>query len=156
MKDFTFSIESEINSTKEILWQHITQMKNVNAELLPYMRMTYPADMSEIGEREVPLQKTLFKSAILLFGFIPIDLHSLRLDKIDIGTAFYENSFSIHMRYWKHTRTIYERNRKTFVRDEVHFTPRISLLGNLLLPFFKMIFRNRHKSLKKHFQLETV
>lgn len=151
MKDFTFTIESEINSTKEILWKHVTQMKNVNAELLPYMRMTYPANMSEIGEREVPVQQVLFKSVILLFGFIPIDLHNLRLDKLEKGTAFYENSFSLHMRYWKHTRTISERNGKTFLKDEVHFAPRISFVGNLLLPGFRMIFRNRHKNLLKHF-----
>ncbi len=151
MRDFTFTIESEINSTKEILWQHITQMKSINAELFPYMRMTYPVDMSEIGEREIPLQQTLFKSVILLFGFVPIDLHNLRLDKIDIGTAFYENSFSLHMRYWKHTRTISERNGKTFVKDEIHFAPRISFAGNLLLLLFKMIFRNRHKNLLKYF-----
>lgn len=151
MKDFSFSIESEINSTKEILWQHITQMKNINAELLPYIRMTYPDDMSEIGVREVPLKQTLFKSVILLFGFIPIDLHHLRLDKIELGTAFYENSFSLHMRYWKHTRSISVRGEKIFLCDEIHFAPRISFAGNLLLPFFKIIFRNRHKHLSKYF-----
>jgi hypothetical protein len=93
MRDFTFTIESEINSTKEVLWQHITQMKNVNVELSPFMKMTYPKTMSEIGDREVPTNVVLFKSWILLFGFIPIDLHSLRLDRLDYGSAFYENSY---------------------------------------------------------------
>lgn len=152
MEDFTFTLESEINSTKEILWQHITQMKNVNAELMPFAKMTYPNEMSEIGNKEVPLQQVLFKSVILLFGFIPIDLHYLRLDKIDFGTAFYENSYSLQHHYWKHTRTIIQRDRKTFVRDELHFAPRISFLGYVLLPIYKVIFANRHKQLKKGFR----
>lgn len=36
MRDFTFTIQSEINADKATAWQHITQMKNVNAELMPY------------------------------------------------------------------------------------------------------------------------
>lgn len=151
MQDFTFSIESEINSTKEILWLHITQMKNVNAELMPFAKMTYPAAMSEIGNNEVPLQQVLFKSVILLFGFLPIDLHYLRLAKIDFGTAFYEDSYSLQHHYWKHTRTISERNGKTFVKDELHFAPRVSFLGYAFLSVYRMIFRNRHKNLSKHF-----
>ncbi|MES2621251.1 MAG: hypothetical protein V4615_10395 [Bacteroidota bacterium] len=151
MNDFTFAIESEINSSKEILWQHITQMKNVNAELKPFARMTYPKEMSEIGKNEVPLKQVLFKSVILLFGSIPIDLHYLCLDRIDVGTAFYENSYSIQHHYWKHIRTISECNGKTLVKDEIHFAPRISLLGYLLLPVYKIIFANRHKQLSKVF-----
>jgi ligand-binding SRPBCC domain-containing protein len=151
MKDFTFSIKSEINTTKEILWQHITQMQHVNAELMPYAKMTYPADRSKIGTQDVPLHQVLFKSVILLLGFIPVDLHYLRLDKIDAGTAFYENSYSLQHHYWKHTRTIIERNAKVLVHDELHFAPRISFLGYVLLPVYKMIFRNRHKQLQQYF-----
>ena len=151
MRDFTFTIQSEVNTTKEILWQHITQMKNVNDELMPFAKMTYPATTSEIAGREVPLQQVLFKSVILLFGFIPIDLHYLRLDKREYGTAFYENSYSFQHHYWKHTRTIIERNGQVIVCDELHFAPRISFMGYLLLPVYKMIFNNRHKQLCKQF-----
>ena len=151
MKDFAFSIKSEINTTKEILWQHITQMQHVNAELMPYAKMTYPADRSKIGTQDVPLHQVLFKSVILLFGFIPVDLHYLSLDKIDAGTAFYENSYSLQHYYWKHTRTIIESDAKAYVRDELHFAPRISFLGYVLLPVYKIIFRNRHRQLQQYF-----
>jgi ligand-binding SRPBCC domain-containing protein len=158
MRDFTFSIESEIHSTKEILWQYVTQMKNVNAELMPFAKMTYPKEMSEIGNppdgragNDVPMHQVLFKSVILLFGFIPIDRHYLRLDRIDFGTAFYENSYSLQHHYWKHTRTISECNGKIFVKDELHFAPRISFLGYLFLSVYKIIFANRHKQLRKVF-----
>lgn len=151
MHDFTFTIQSEVHATKEILWPHITQMKNVNAELMPFAKMTYPKEMSEIGGREVPLNTVLFKSVILLFGCIPVDLHYLRLDRLEYGTAFYENSYSLQHHYWKHTRTIVEQSGKTFMRDELHFAPRIGFIGYVLLPVYKMIFANRHKQLQKHF-----
>jgi ligand-binding SRPBCC domain-containing protein len=151
MHDFTFTIQSEVNATKEILWPHITQMKNVNHELMPFAKMTYPAAMSEIGGREVPVNTVLFKSIILLFGFIPIDLHYLRLNKLEYGIAFYEDSYSLQHHYWKHTRTIIEQDGKTLVRDELHFAPRIGFMGYVLLPAYKHIFANRHKQLQKYF-----
>lgn len=152
MKDFTFFIESEVNAVKDVLWKHVTQMKNVNAELMPFARMTYPQTMSEIGNEQVPLNRVLFKSVIVLFGFLPLDIHYLRIEKLDYGTAFFENSYSWQHHYWKHTRIISERNGKIFVKDEIHFAPRISFLGNVLLPVYKLIFRNRHKNLKAAFQ----
>lgn len=126
-------------------------MQNVNAELMPYVRMTYPDDKKEIGSNNVPLNTTLFKSVLLLFGFIPVDLHFLRLDKIDHGSAFYENSISLIQKYWKHTRILTAIGDKTLVRDELHFLPRLKILGYLLLPFIRLIFTNRHKQLNKFF-----
>lgn len=151
MHDFSFSIQSEVKASSETLWNHITQMKNVNAELMPFAKMTYPPNRSEIGNNDVPLQQVLFKSIILLFGFIPIDIHYLRLDKIETGKAFYENSYSLQHHYWKHTRCLMQQGDKTMVRDELHFAPRISFLGYLLLPVYKVIFRNRHKQLQQYF-----
>ncbi len=151
MRDFTFSIETEINSTKEILWQHITQMKNVNAELYPFARMTFPKTKGELGNNTVLLQQVIFKSVILLFSLIPIDLHYLRFDKLEYGSAFYENSYSLQHYYWKHTRTLKQNNGKTTVHDDIHFSPRISFTGYILLPVYKLIFKNRHKNLASIF-----
>jgi ligand-binding SRPBCC domain-containing protein len=151
MKVFSFAIESAVKANRNVLWHHITQMKNVNAELMPYARMTYPNDCSEIGTEEVPLNQVLFKSIVLLFGFIPSDVHCLRFDKVEPGIAFYENSFTLLHRYWKHTRIVSERNEQTFVRDEVEFLPRFYPAGYLLLPFIKTVFRNRHNKLKAQF-----
>jgi len=151
MNDFGFSIETLIDTDKQRLWQHITQMKNVNAELMPFVKMTYPKDKSEIGNNDVPLDEILFKSYILLFGFIPIDIHYLKLDKIDFGNAFYENSTTFTHKYWKHTRTLTAQGNKTLVRDEVHFLPRFAPLGNVMLPVIKRVFENRHEKLKKNF-----
>lgn len=151
MRNFTFAIESEVNAIPEIVWQHVIQMKNVNAELMPWACMTYPEDLSEIAGREVPTGTVLFKSIILFFGFIPVDLHYLRLDKVEPGKAFYENSYSLQHHYWRHTRTLTAHNGKTIVRDDLHFAPRISFTGHFLLLVYRRIFRHRHNQLKKHF-----
>jgi len=150
-KDFTFSVESTINADRATVWKHVTQMKNVNAELMPYARMTYPADKAEIGGREVPFNQTLFTSIVFLFGFIPIDVHYLKFDKIVPGFAFYENSTTWTHQYWKHTRTLTENVKATIVRDEVHFCPKVIFLGFLFLPLLKFVFGNRHKQLAKAF-----
>ena len=147
-KDFSFLIESPVKGSREEIWKHITQMKNVNAELWPYAKMTYPADKAELGKREVPVNETLFTSVILLLGFIPVDLHYLKFDRLEPGYAFYENSTTLTHRYWKHTRSIIENGNSFFVRDELHFKPRLPLTGYAMLPLFKAIFKNRHRRLR--------
>ena len=148
---FTFSIQSKVNADKQALWQHITQMQNVNYELLPIVRMTYPADRAALNGVDVPLRTPLFTSVLLLFGFIPLDLHHLAFDKIDEGNAFYENSTTLTHKYWKHTRTLTATDGGTLVNDEVTFQPRFGLLGHLFLPVYKQVFAHRHRRLTKLF-----
>lgn len=118
---------------------------------MPLVRMTYPQQMSEIGHRGVPLRQPLFTSVVLLFGFVPIDLHKLCFDRIAYGHAFYENSTTTTHRYWKHTRTLTADGAKTLLQDELHFSPRIPALGALYLPIVKFVFRHRHKKLQRFF-----
>lgn len=151
MADFSFTIQSIVKAAKVEVWQYITQMQNVNAELMPYVYMTYPKNKAAFGGETIPLNEVLFKSTLLLFGFIPIDIHYLRFDTIKYGTAFYENSYSLQHRYWKHTRSLSATGNTTIVTDELHFMPRLPFVGYLLKPFIKTIFRNRHKKLRARF-----
>lgn len=151
MPDFSFTIQSTVAADKATVWQYITQMQNVNAELMPYVYMTYPKDRAAFGGEAIPLNEVLFKSTLLLFGFIPIDIHSLRFANIDYGTAFYEDSYTLQHRYWKHTRSLHATGHATIVTDELHFLPRLPLMGYMLLPFIKTIFTNRHKKLRARF-----
>lgn len=149
---FTFSIQSIVNADKQMLWQHVTQMKNVNYELLPIVRMTYPKDRAALNGADVPLYTPLFASVLLLFCIIPIDLHRLAFDRIDEGNAFYENSTTLTHKYWKHTRALTAVKGGTLVKDEVTFQPRIGLLGHLFLPIYTQVFAHRHRRLTKLFQ----
>ncbi len=103
MRDFSFAIESEVHTNRQTLWQHVTQMKNVNAGLMLFAKLTYQALMAEIGNKEVPLGRYFLK-----------------------------------VLFW-------------FVNDELHFAPRISVLGFLLLPVYKTTFKSRHKHLQQFF-----
>jgi ligand-binding SRPBCC domain-containing protein len=152
MADYSISIESEVPASREAVWAHVTQMKNVNAELSPFITMTYPKDRSELaGHVVVPTHVVLFTSVLLLFGWIPFDLHYLSFDRIVEGSAFYENSTTLLNRYWKHTRIISQRGQRVFVSDEVHFSPRVPLIGNIMVPIVRYIFNSRHHNLKNAF-----
>eukprot|EP01038_Epipyxis_sp_PR26KG_P007947 gene7947-10783_t len=89
-KTFSFQISSNFLVDRRELWDHIVSMPNINKELMPYIRMTYPANRSSIKDSEeiIPFGQTLFVSVLLLFGLIPIDLHWLRLDRIIDRKAF--------------------------------------------------------------------
>jgi hypothetical protein len=69
-------------------------------------------DKSEIGDKEVSLNVTLFTSYVFLFGFIPVDIHYLKFGRIETGNVFYENSTTATYKYWKHTRTLTEQKWK--------------------------------------------
>ena len=130
-------------------------MSSINYELMPIIRMTYPPDRASLKDSEtlIPFGKTLFRSTLLLFGFIPIDLHWLCLEQIVEGESFNENSFTLLQKQWKHARSLASTtNGFVILTDSVEFTPRIPLLGYILLPVVKYIFWHRHLQLKKKFR----
>lgn len=114
--------------------------------------MTHPADRASLAGQTVPMGTVLFRSMILLFGILPIDLHALAFDKIQDNKAFYENSTTLTHRYWKHTRSLTDTEGGVMVKDEVHFSPRLPFIGHLLLPIYTAIFRHRHRRLAKAFK----
>lgn len=122
-------------------------MEQVNNELFPFARMTYPVNKNHFCNLIEASNEKLFTSWILLFGILPIDIHFLKLEKIEEGKAFYENSTSIINKYWKHTRLLIAENENTILIDEVYFSPRIPILGIILFPIYKKIFSNRHRQL---------
>jgi ligand-binding SRPBCC domain-containing protein len=150
-KGFRFTIRTTLPShyKKDAIWKHITNMSNVNAELMPYIYMTYPEEAAQSGLDQVPLRTTLFMSVILLFGLIPIDFHWLKFDSLKINEGFQENSTTMLQQYWKHHRYLTERNGSVEVTDELEFLPRLPLVGYLLLPVIRFIFEHRHAQLKK-------
>jgi hypothetical protein len=152
---FSFQISSSFPvKDQQLVWDYVVKMTNVNIELSPYIRMTYPENMSRISERdEVPYGETLFVSVLLLFGFFPIDLHWLRFDNIVRGKAFYENSTTLLHKYWKHSRILTKDSASGCVQvtDKLDFMPRIRLFGYVLLPIIKYVFENRHMKLRSVF-----
>ncbi len=162
MPVFRFSIKSSFpNITRREAWFHMTSMKGVNEELMPFIFMTYPSAANETSVSEAPLNEFLFMSVILLFGLIPIDLHWLRFESLSNFSGFEENSSTLLHRFWRHHRYLGEESKsklnsqdpdkELIITDDIEFSPRIPFFGYLILPIVKFVFRHRHAQLKKIF-----
>lgn len=153
-QSFTFSITSRIKADKASVWYHMSSMAGVNLELSPYIKMTYPKDKANLSDLSTQFisGETIFVSFLLLFGLIPIDVHFLRLDAFDKGISFTENSVSLLQESWKHHRILIQTSAECVdVTDTVTFQPRLPLLGHLLLPMVRFVFRGRHINLQSMF-----
>lgn len=143
----TFTIETELAVTPEDFWRRMS-LASVNAELAPLVRMTAPEEWREVAIEQWPTGRTLFNSVILLFGFLPIDVHRFRLEQVYPQRGFLERSSSLVNRVWRHERTIQPGPSGCLVTDVVTVQSRVPLLGGLLLPVFRAVFRNRHRRLR--------
>eukprot|EP01031_Cornospumella_fuschlensis_P042348 gene42348-51722_t len=156
MTVFSVKISSTLPVDKQTLWKHMTSMEGVNFELQPYLYMTYPAAQADLST--TPRSKIgsfLFASILLLFMYIPVDLHWLRLVDVQEGEGFREHSCTLLQQDWKHERYLVQGENgsdTTQIVDEVEFSPRINVLGYLLKPVVKAIFRHRHLQLQRKFQ----
>lgn len=148
MTAFAFEITSDISAPMTEVWQKVSTMQGVNDELAPLVRMSAPADLRRLPFTQAPLKQPLFASWVLLFGVLPFDRHQLRLDEVWEG-GFRENSSSLIHRTWRHEHVIIPHNGSCTLKDTVRFEPRVPLLGYILLPVVRLIFRHRHKQLQQ-------
>ncbi len=88
MKDYTFKVQSTIHLNSSDVWNIISTMEQVNNELFPFARMTYPVNKNHFCNLIEASNEKLFTSWILLFGILPIDIHFLKLEKIEEGKHF--------------------------------------------------------------------
>ncbi|MCU0447390.1 MAG: hypothetical protein MUE85_21040 [Microscillaceae bacterium] len=149
-REFHFRIDSILTASPAQVWQHANNFDGVNYELMPWAKMTAGASTPALSIEALPTGKNPFKSWILLFGFIPFDLHYLGMEKVS-KQGFSEKSYSFWQKLWKHERRLMELGNNCLVVDEVTFSPRIALLGYLLKPIFMIVFRHRHYQLWKKF-----
>lgn len=137
-------------------------MNGVNFELWPWVHMSFPDDMSSLScgsAGGVPLRTTLFCSVLRFFGVVPFDLHWLAFEEITEGSGFEECSTTLMHKYWRHTRKIViddevKRGGSPVgitVMDRVRFSPRVPLIGSILLPIVRIIFEHRHYRLRGKF-----
>ncbi|MGH8453012.1 MAG: hypothetical protein ACRESW_00525, partial [Nevskiales bacterium] len=120
--------------------------EGVNAELWPF-RMTAPAEWRKREINTVPCRQPLFDSWILLFGILPTDLHHFRLESLGPGFRFQEDSSSLVNRQWRHQRIVEPDGSGCIVTDRLEIIPRLTLLGFLMAPIYRLVFANRHRKL---------
>lgn len=142
---------SDLATAQPEVWKRVSSMAGVNAELMPLVRMTYPAEATDLTSPLLKLGETAFASWLMLFGFLPIDRHYLMLEKLHGNAGFDERSWSWMQRVWVHRRRVIEIPGGTRVTDELEFEPRMKIAEWFLRPVIRTIFRHRHKRLAEFF-----
>jgi ligand-binding SRPBCC domain-containing protein len=147
----TIEVVSEVCAPPEVVWASVASMRGVNEELRPLVRMTYPPGCDRLAAAGAVMAG--FRSWVLLLGFIPIDRHSFGFEAIVDGAGFTERSESWMNRSWCHVREIAPggANDRAFVRDTLRIEPRLGLLAPVLHRGVGVVFRHRHRRLKRRF-----
>ncbi len=146
----TFSFSSTPSVPAEEFLTTLT-MAGVNAELHPLVRMTAPESFSARSILDWPQQQRLFQSWILLLGLIPIDRHTFFFEVIDAQRGFSERSTSWTNAFWSHERKVVAVGPGCRVTDLVGFKSRVPLVDIFLNPIYQLVFRQRHKNLRRRF-----
>lgn len=149
--EYGFSLASDLRASPEEVWSHATNMRGVNREFFPLVRMTCPEPEGRLPSPP-PLGQRLFRSWILLFGLLPIDYDDLTFVEFESGRRFLERSAMLSQKQWVHERTLRPTATGCRVTDSVRFTPRLRLLGALQLAVFRVAFRWRHRNLRRLFR----
>lgn len=143
--------ESLLATDVDRLWQHASSMAGVNHELMPLVRMSYPADRVALPQGEAVPKEVLFQSWLLLFGVLPFDRHALRLLDVRPGRGFDEDSTSWLQSRWVHKRRLVAQPRGVLVTDELEVTPRLRFAAPLTAFIVRQIFLHRHRRLRRRF-----
>jgi hypothetical protein len=118
--------ESEIGISRDSVWARVTTMEGVNAELRPFVRMTYPRSLPSLADADFVPGTVLFESWVLFLGIVPFDRHALALTSITKGIGFVEGSTSWLQRAWRHERTLTDGiDGGCIVADRLTIEPRI-------------------------------
>ena len=143
--------ESVLAAAPEAVWARVSTFEGVNYELAPLLRMTAPSSVRSLDPSEVVLGERIFRSWILLLGFVPIDYDDLTLVAIEPGRGFHERSRMLSMRVWEHERSLEPSAAGCRIRDRLGFEPRVPGTGALLERIVRAMFRHRHRRLRRRF-----
>ena len=112
--------------------------------------MTASVEWKDRSLTEAPVNEKLFNSIVLLFGFIPIDIHHLSFKQI-LENGFRETSSSVLMKHWNHNRRIESFEQGCLLTDEIIFSTRVPFLDVVMRPIYFIVFKHRHARLKRKF-----
>lgn len=145
-----FEMETYLSVNPDQLATDLLNMSGVNYELSPFLKMSTPQQWSAKSIADWPVNDHIFSSSILLFGFIPIDLHRFKFTSVD-GMGFTESSNTLLNSLWSHERTISITDSGAKVTDVVCYKSRLGFIGYLFKPLYQSIFAHRHKRLKQKY-----
>lgn len=150
-EDTVFRFESRLRASREQIWEWITSIEGISKEMWPYLKMTTPPGVTSLKDIELRPGERMFRSTILLAGFLPIDTSDLTLLELDEGGGFLEQSPMSSMELWRHERRILsdDENPGTLLLvDHLTFRPR--RMTRLTRWFIRRVFTHRHAVLRRH------
>jgi len=145
-----FVVSSALAAAPEIVWAHAVSPRGVNRELRPLLRMTFPAQASDLTASWQPGQR-LFRSWLLLGGLVPVEYDDLAFAEVEPGRRFLERSSLLSQRVWEHERIVQPAPPGCRLTDRLRFAPRVPGLSPLYTLLFKAVFRLRHRNLRRIF-----
>jgi len=144
--------ESTLPASREQVWEWITSVKGISAEMWPVLRMTVPRGIRSLADVPLTAGAPLFRSYVFLFGVLPFDYSDLTLLEITAGDGFVEQSPMGSMKLWRHERRIVpsptDRSAVVLV-DQLRFEPRFA--SSLVRWFIRRFFEHRHRVVRAHF-----
>ena len=142
---------SRLDAPAEAVWDRVITPAGINHELMPLMRMTVPRGVEALDPATVPMGERLFRSWILLFGFIPFDYDDIGLVSFDPGRGFHERSTMFTQRVWEHVRTLEPDGEGCVVTDRLRFEPRAAVPVPVVRGLVAATFAHRHRRLRGYF-----
>jgi ligand-binding SRPBCC domain-containing protein len=141
-----FDLTTRLSRPAGEVWAAVTTPAGVNAELAPFVRMTFPRGaMADLAS--APRDEPLFACWLLAFGLVPFDRHVLVMHEIG-ERHFVETSHSVLQKLWRHERYVTPVGEGCSVRDVVTVEPRLGLAGPVARALAAAVFRHRHRRLK--------
>ena len=134
-----------------VVWERIVSVRGINAELMPIVRMTFPPARVRIDVLEPARGQPVFRSVLLLFGVLPIDVHTCTMLDLSAGRGFVERSSSRVHRVWLHRRRLHAVPGGTELTDQIDYACRVPGLTAMLRPALVEVFGHRHRRLRRYF-----
>lgn len=150
--EIDLSFTSTLQAPRPEVWAVVSTMAGVNAELRPFVRMTFPAQSGQLSDAAIVPGQVLFRSWLLAGSVIPIDRHALALERVIDGEGFDEESTSRLQLRWRHERRLTDTpNGGCTVRDHLLIVPRVAIARPLAARTVRLLFDHRHQVLRRRF-----
>ncbi len=88
--DVVLRFESKLRAPRERVWEWITSVNGISAEMWPIFRMTAPKNFSSLSDLVIEPCVRMFRSYVFLFGILPIDYSDMTLLELDVGQGLIE------------------------------------------------------------------
>jgi ligand-binding SRPBCC domain-containing protein len=141
--------ESRLLAPTERVWEWITSVKGISAEMWPFFRMTAPKSIRSLADVQIQPGVRMFRSHVFLFGFLPVDYSDMTLLEFKPGIGFVEQSPMGSMKLWRHERHIVpcpNDPAAVLLVDQLTFQPR--MMKRLVGWFIRRVFIHRHNVLR--------